>query len=250
MIRQTFTAIAAATIGFITLAGAIGSVAVYGANMKNEFDASQTRVVQLETEVTTLREQLDKMTSKALTGDSSVGAPGPIGPRGPKGDQGLEGPPGPAGEPGPQGPKGEPGSAAAEIDPSELEAMIDAAVEQRLSSLPQSASSSNTVPPAGGAALFDLGRCVLDTDVKGRPVIAVQKGLQFCTSDGTLLTTVVEVDPDHGVVRFSTPGRSNWGVSQRTTEGFSWDTGRRFSIERFSEANGQPVASLRFVPKN
>lgn len=127
---------AAATIGFITLAGAIGSVAVYGANMKNEFDASQKRVVQLETEVTTLRERLDKMTSKVLTSDSSGSTPGPTGPRGPRSEQGPEGPPGPAGVEGPQGPKGDYGPAAAEMDPSAMEAMIDAAVEQRLSSLP------------------------------------------------------------------------------------------------------------------
>jgi hypothetical protein len=256
LFKQTFTAIAAGTLGFITLAGSIGTVAIYGANMKNEFDASQKRVVQLETEVTTLRGQLDKMTSQVLSGEASsaTGAVGPQGPKGPKGDKGdpgepgPEGPAGPRGERGPQGPKGDPGSGSAEIDPTALESMIDDAVEAQLKSLPTSQAASSLLVDAGG--LFDLNHCVLDTEVRARPVIAVKKGMQFCKADGTLLTTVADIRPDRDYVTFATPGRYNWSINSHGRQSFDWDKTRSFIIERFSETDGDPVASLRFTPRD
>ncbi len=223
-------------LGFI---GVVGGVAAYGATLKNQFDASQTKIVQLETQVATLREQLDK----------SHGTLAGQGPRGPKGDKGDPGDPGPAGSRGPQGDPGAPGTGGA-IDQVALAMAVDAAIAKRLASLPSGAGAA--IVDAG--SLFDLGSCALDTEVKSKQVIAVKEGMQFCKADGTLLATVKKIRPTSGNVRgyitFSLPEDANWTISTGNTGRFAWDSKRQFTIERFSETESGDVASLRFAPRS
>lgn len=242
MFKQTFSTILASALAFLTLAGSIGAIAVYGANLKNEFDTSQKRVVQLETEIATLRGQLDDMTTKAMS-DREVAQ----GPRGPKGDKGDPGDPGPAGPRGLQGEPGAPGVGGA-IDQAALAAAVDAAVARKLASIPAGAGGGTSLVDAG--SLFDLNTCMLDTEVKAKQVIAVRKGTQFCKADGTLLATVEEVGASREYVIFSFPGEPNWTMYPRGSGRFSWDSKRNFTIERFAETENGDVASLRFVPRD
>lgn len=219
-------------LGFI---GVIGGVTAYGTNLKNQFDASQTKIVQLETQVSTLRDQLDKA-------NTASGIQGPQGPKGDKGDPGPTGPRGPQGEPGTDG-------AAGGVDAAALQKAVEAAVARHLASLPQSSGApGSSFVDAGG--LFDLDQCVRDSDVKQKPVIAIRKGMQFCKDDGTLLTTVTQVEPDRSYVMFMTPGSGTWPVYTTNKKSFPWDNTRAFTVERFTDVDGQPVASLRFYPKN
>lgn len=75
---KQFAGSGATILGFI---GVIGSVSIYGSNLKNQFDASQTKIIQLEAQIETLSRQLDK-----TSGQSSQ-----TGLKGEKGDRGDDG---------------------------------------------------------------------------------------------------------------------------------------------------------------
>lgn len=143
----------ATILGFV---GIIGSVAVYGTNLKNQFDASQTKIVQLETQVATLRDQLDK--SYSATSETV---------RGPKGDKGDRG------ERGERGPVGERGHDADETRTAELEKRVSelaAMVANAGSSATHQSTAVNLVTPT--ASISDFSRQISD------------RGFEGVTSDG------------------------------------------------------------------
>jgi len=232
MFGRTFATISGAVLGFGTLATTIGGVAIYGNDFKHEFDASKTRVVELEAQVATLREQLDKITSQTI----SSGLQGPAGPMGPQGPKGDKGDPGPA------------GMVDTNALQSQVRALVAAEVSSKLAAMPQpaaggSATASSMVDAAG---LFDLSKCVLDSDVRARNLITVKAGVQFCKASGELLATVKNVSGDD--VYFDIPGYGNWNVFGGGRASFKWDAGRSFYVERVTQdENGDTVASLRFV---
>ncbi|WP_444460220.1 hypothetical protein [Rhodobacter capsulatus] len=226
MFGRTFATISGAVLGFGTLATTIGGVAIYGNDFKQEFDASKTRVVELEAQVATLREQLDKITSQTISG----GLQGPAGPMGPKGDKGD---PGPA------------GMVDTNALQSQVRALVAAEVSSKLAAIPQSAAGGGASSLVDAAGLFDLSKCVLDSDVRARDLITVKAGMQFCKASGELLTTVTEVGSN---IRFYTPGKGYSTLSSGNQSSFKWDAGRSFYVERVTQdENGDTVASLRFV---
>jgi len=226
MFGRTFATISGAVLGFGTLATTIGGVAIYGNDFKHEFDASKTRVVELEAQVATLREQLDKITSHTIT-------------------SGLQGPVGPIG---PQGPKGDPGPAGI-VDTnalqSQVRALVALEVSNKLATMPQPVAGGGTSSLIDAAGLFDLSKCVLDSDVRARDLITVKAGMQFCKASGELLDTVTEVGSS---IRFYTPGKGYFTLLSGHQGSFGWDAGRSFYAERVTQdENGDTVASLRFV---
>lgn len=224
-------------LGFV---GVVGTVAAYGTTLKNQFDSSQTKIVQLEAQIATLREQLDKSYS-------SSASQGPAGPKGEKGDTGDTGPAGPRGPAGPPGEDGSSGANGQAVDLRRIEKMVQEAVDEKMSSLPASVPGSPALVDAG--SLFDLSDCVVDTDIKAAKVLAIVKGMQFCKSDGTLLTKVTEVDPDREIVWFASPGRSSWSAGTSFKSIFDWDSQRYFVVERFAQQNDSSIASIRFYER-
>lgn len=230
MFGRTFATISGAVLGFGTLATTIGGVAIYGNDFKQEFDASKTRVVELEAQVATLREQLDKITSQTI----SSGLQGPAGPQGPKGDKGDP------------GPAGGPGIVDANALQSQVRVLVAAEVSSKLAAMPQPAAGGGASGLVDAAGLFDLSKCVLDSDVRARDLITVKAGMQFCKASGELLATVKNVSGDD--VYFDIPGHGNWNVFGGGRASFKWDAGRSFYVERVTQdENGDTVASLRFV---
>lgn len=244
MLGQSFSSMTGAVLGFAALVSTVGGVAIYGANIKNEFDASQKHVVELEAKVATLRDQLDKITAQTI----AKGVPGPTGPQGPEGPQGPVGPKGDRGETGPQGPAGTAGSGGG-VDMTALsgvvQSMVATEVAAKLAAMPKSAAGGTT-SLVDATGLFDLSKCVLDSDVRARDLITVKAGMQFCKASGELLDTVELVDDSN--VRFYAPGAGTWKIRSGTRISFDWDSGRAFYMERVSrDENGDVVASLRFV---
>jgi len=232
MFGRTFATISGAVLGFGTLATTIGGVAIYGNDFKHEFDASKTRVVELEAQVATLREQLDKITSQTIS-------------------SGLQGPAGPMGPQGPKGDRGDPGLAGM-VDTnalqSQVRALVAAEVSSKLATMPQPAASGGASSLVDASGLFDLSKCVLDSDVRARNLITVKAGMQFCKASGELLTVVEKIDS--WGVNFSNPGKGWWSVGNSKRDSFVWDASRQFYIERKSrDENGDPIATLRFVSR-
>lgn len=246
MLGQSFSSMTGAVLGFSALVTTIGGAAIYGANIKNEFDASQKHVVELEAKVTTLRDQLDKITAQTI----AKGVPGPAGPQGPEGPQGPVGPKGDRGEPGPQGPVGTAGSGGG-VDMTALsgivQSMVATEVAAKLAAMPKSAAGGTT-SLVDATGLFDLSKCVLDSDVRARDLITVKVGMQICKASGELLDTVSYLDD--GTIRFDVPGQGTLALYSGNTESFRWDSGREFYVERVSrDENGDLVAALRFKKK-
>lgn len=223
------TGVVTTILGFI---GVIGGVAVYGTNLKNQFDASQTKIVQLETQVATLRDQLDK-----------ANAIGGAGQKGPKGDKGEPGDPGPQGERGPAGPRGEPGAAGATslADPSALEPIVNALVNKILASRPASSGNSVFVSQPGA---FDFSKCVSDAELRQAEVITLRAKMEVCASDGRLIAKIRSLNGDGGV-DIVAPGKGSNFWTLNNVVRFPWAGAKEYVYERFSEDGNGPVALFR-----
>ncbi|MBL3561416.1 hypothetical protein [Rhodovulum sulfidophilum] len=237
MFKKTFSTITTAVIAFLTLAGTIAAVTWNAASLKQQFDESQTRVVQLQAQVDTLRGQLDKFRASTVSGDARIG---PTGPQGPKGEPG---PQGPRGEPGPPGPVG----ATSHSDQVALRALIDEMIEAKISSLQDRGGSASKMVDATGT--FDLSKCTAIEDIKAGNLVTVGKGAQLCDETGRLIAEFVNIYTDGYKIRY--PGRGTFTNSNDSRIPTPWDRSLYFFVERqSSDANGKPVKSFRFVSED
>lgn len=214
----------ATILGFI---GVIGSVAAYGTNLKNQFDASQTKIVQLETQVATLRDQLDKAY------DSSTGTNER---QGEKGERGEPGPQGPQGERGPAGPAGT-------ISDEALDERIQTALRRELAKLPTSGSGTIQVS-LGGSDVFESSECILLDQVRNLEILTLRKDLEFCENDGRLVARVASIRGD-GYLAISTPGSGSSSCVLERKCTFGWLNGRDYIYERMGRDEKGIVSLFR-----
>ena len=185
MFKQTFGAITAAVIAFMTLAGAIIGVTISATNLKNDFERSKARVAELEGQVSALRTVLDK---------GQAGAPGPSGPTGP------------AGPAGPQGPKGDAGSAGP-FDENDVRRIVSSVVRAEMASRQLVEPSGAALANAAGAAIAKTNICFDYTLAKAGALIQAEKGAIFCGADGAVVMQVKDIDPS-GQLAIGTPADS------------------------------------------
>ena len=181
----------ATILGFISI---IGSVAVYGTNLKNQFDASQTKIVQLETQITTLREQLDK--------SYSAGAENQRGPKGDKGDPGERGEQGPRGE---RGPKGDTGNSdgTTTID----EAAVTELVRKLVASEVRDAlsKSANSTMSAKASAQSNRG-CISVDELASLKRFTLKDGDAICDAESNLVAKVNRISHGDSSIKIDVPG--------------------------------------------
>lgn len=173
---------AATMLGFV---GIIGGVAVYGTNLKNDFDAAKTKVVQLETQLSALREQLDKATAQRV----DVGS---VGPRGPRGDPGEPGPAGPRGPKGEKGDPGDPGPASPAANGAHLSKIV-----ARIEALERGTTSAGgQIVSAGTEAAASAGgtSCVAAPEEQRSGTFTLLDGDRLCNKAGRFIGIVQVLD--------------------------------------------------------
>jgi hypothetical protein len=229
-----FQLVGAATL-LLGLIGSVGAVAVYGANLKNDFEAAKVRVVQLETEVQELRKRLTS--ADATNGKGARGEPGPEGPAGPRG------PAGPKGEAGPQGAAGEPAVVSIDVVRAQLKELLKS--PEFRTSLRQPGQAA----PASAPTLLELAEgCLKKQDVIATKFLKIKKNSEICDDDGSLLVRVV--DPDSGIgLKLFTPGSGTWFCGHGQKCQFDWDKKRVFILDRNIEEGDTKSAIIRFAEK-
>jgi hypothetical protein len=230
---KEFAGTGVTVLGFV---GVIGSVAVYGTNLKTQFDASQTKIVQLEAQVATLRNQLDR-TYSATTGAL-------MGPKGDKGDPGEKGERGPSGERGVQGEAGPMGPAggAGGVNEDRIMEMIDKAVREQ----PASSTSAvgGTVSIAlNGQDIFDTADCMNLSGVRNLEIVMLRPGQEFCDEAGRLIGRI-DLSGSTGLA-WKHIGKSNGFCKIESHCSLGSMFGAKYLYERFGEDKQGPVFLLR-----
>jgi hypothetical protein len=220
-----------------TVVAGIGGGGMMVANVKNDFEASKARVIQLETQVDELRKQLVAAAEATKSGRiGAKGEPGEQGPAGPMGPRGLQG------EPGPEGPPGPAGQSGSTSDLSALRAEL-ASLKLQVAAL---SSGSNQVVAASLPAQTAPTECVtMPTQRSG--VFTVIEGTRFCDSSGQYLATADNFREKS--FRFSRSG-SYRACSVGYSCQFFKDSGGDYLLDGFLKTDGGGrVAKFTVYPK-
>ncbi len=218
--------------GVITIGGVVAGLTAYCVSLQFGLNQASREI-----------ERLDKQIS-SLSSSQSNAQQGVRGPKGEQGEVGPEGPRGPVGPAGPKGEKGEPGTAV--LDSSEIIALVNKTVAERLNQLPKVSTNTASVTPAV-PQVYDTTSCIDVAAVKNSPMLSLRKAMEICAPDGQLLTKVIGVFENY--ISFSNPDVGRWNCGLGAKCGFAWDKSRQFFIERSSDQNGELVALIRFVKK-
>ena len=223
MFRQTFGAIVAASIAFVSLAGAIIGITISATNLKNDFELSKGRVAELEGQVSALRGELDK---------TRAGTPGPQGPAGPAGPEGPAGPKGDAGQPGP-------------FDEAALRRVVASVVRTELVSKGASAAVPAGTAAADGTPQARADVCFDTAQARAGALVRAEEGAIFCDASGTIVMEVKDIDPT-----------GNLAVGAKDDAGklckqcvAPWDEALSFQATKVEKSGAGYVALLEFAAK-
>lgn len=213
-----------------------------GWQYKTKVDNSEQTIAVLQTRVVDLEKQL------IITGRAQQGPTGPAGERGPPG---LRGPQGEVGPPGERGPKGDPGvgtrveAGPSGLNSSEVIAIVEERITQRLKSAPQ-----GSVNVSAGILALPNG-CTNVSQFESAKFILISTTTEFCSQDNQLLTKVrvIEGTEVNGWIRFENPGSGTWECHAGNQCQFQWLRNRTFFIERIGEQNNRKIAQIRFRDK-
>ncbi|MER9682612.1 collagen-like protein [Mesorhizobium sp. M0184] len=190
-------------VGVVSLAGLLAGGIWYATGLQNQLDAAQREITDLRTKLDTV--SAANSSAKGIKGDKGdPGDQGPIGLRGPKGDVG------PQGDAGPMGPPGKDGAGGG-IDEGELESLVDAAVTERMASLPKSGEGVVTQQPG----VFDFSKCISVAALTVKETATIGPNLEICSSNGELLARITGVDKMSSRLYFEIPGRGSNGCDTR-----------------------------------
>lgn len=217
-----------------TVVAGIGSGGMMVANVKNDFEASKARVIQLETQVDELRKQL--LAAAEATKSGRIGAKGDPGEQGPAGPMG---PRGPQGQPGPEGPAGQSGSNG---DLSALRAEL-ASLKSQVAAF--SIGSPQLVAASSAPQTAPTECLTMPTQRSG--AFTVIEGTRFCDSSGQYLATADTFREKS--LRFSNSGSyRTCSVGYRCQ--YFKDSGADYLLDSFLKTDGgDRVAKFTVYPR-
>jgi hypothetical protein len=227
--------VAEVTAAVIAILTALVVVVWYVFSLQNQVEVAQREIVELRSRIETIA---------AASADKSKGEKGEPGERGPKGEKGDAGERGLRGE---KGDKGDPGSGG-NVDQTALRSLILDTVRVEVAKLPAASSSVSASSDINEAMeLFNANGCISVNDVKGKELLTLKAGMEFCDASGRVVLRFTEVATNRtSTIYFTKPGRGTDNCYyEHKCDFFDTFFGNSYVYERFADEGDGRIALFR-----